>query len=310
MIRNYLGFPRGISGMRLAQRARNQAIRFGTRFFTGWDVAALEPGADGDPHVLRTDGGDVHARAVVIATGVAYRKLGVESARRPGRLRRPLRRRDDRGPRDGGRRRRRRRRRQLRRPGRGPPGPLRPLGHDHGPAARPRRDDVAVPDRRDRLQPADRGPQPRRASSTAAATAGWSGSTSRTSPPATVTAASVRGLFLLLGAEPHCDWLPDEVARDERGFVLTGRDVPKRALGRRAAAGEPRHDGARHLRGRRHPVRLDEAGRRRQRRGRVRRPARARLAGLTARIQRLTCEFNTTVDNDLGSRSTFVQPNS
>ena len=30
MIRNYLGFPRGISGMRLAQRARNQAIRFGT----------------------------------------------------------------------------------------------------------------------------------------------------------------------------------------------------------------------------------------------------------------------------------------
>ena len=36
MIRNYLGFPRGISGMRLAQRARGQALRFGTRFFTGW----------------------------------------------------------------------------------------------------------------------------------------------------------------------------------------------------------------------------------------------------------------------------------
>jgi thioredoxin reductase (NADPH) len=35
------------------------------------------------------------------------------------------------------------------------------------------------------------------------------------------------GLFLLLGAEPHCDWLPADVARDERGFVLTGRDVPK-----------------------------------------------------------------------------------
>ena len=35
MIRNYLGFPRGISGMRLAQRARNQALRFGTRFYTG-----------------------------------------------------------------------------------------------------------------------------------------------------------------------------------------------------------------------------------------------------------------------------------
>ena len=35
-----------------------------------------------------------------------------------------------------------------------------------------------------------------------------------------------RGLFLLLGAEPHCEWLPDALARDDRGFVLTGRDVP------------------------------------------------------------------------------------
>ena len=77
MIRNYLGFPRGISGMRLAQRARNQAIRFGTRFFTGWSVTALEAGQDGEPHLLRTDGGDVRARAVVVSTGVTYRKLRV-----------------------------------------------------------------------------------------------------------------------------------------------------------------------------------------------------------------------------------------
>jgi thioredoxin reductase (NADPH) len=35
------------------------------------------------------------------------------------------------------------------------------------------------------------------------------------------------GLFLLLGADPCADWLPAEVVRDERGFVLTGRDVPK-----------------------------------------------------------------------------------
>jgi thioredoxin reductase (NADPH) len=34
------------------------------------------------------------------------------------------------------------------------------------------------------------------------------------------------GLFLLIGAAPHCDWLPDDVRRDEHGFVLTGRDVP------------------------------------------------------------------------------------
>jgi thioredoxin reductase (NADPH) len=36
-----------------------------------------------------------------------------------------------------------------------------------------------------------------------------------------------RGLFLLLGAAPECQWLPPSVLRDERGFVLTGRDVPR-----------------------------------------------------------------------------------
>ena len=41
------------------------------------------------------------------------------------------------------------------------------------------------------------------------------------------TRRDCRGLFLLIGAEPYCDWLPAEVARDERGFVLTGRDVPQ-----------------------------------------------------------------------------------
>ena len=42
------------------------------------------------------------------------------------------------------------------------------------------------------------------------------------------TTRACRGLFLLLGAEPHCDWLPPSLARDERGFVLTGRDIPTR----------------------------------------------------------------------------------
>jgi len=42
-----------------------------------------------------------------------------------------------------------------------------------------------------------------------------------------VARQEVRGLFLMLGAEPHCSWLPGDVLLDERGFVLTGRDVPK-----------------------------------------------------------------------------------
>ncbi|CAB4764463.1 unannotated protein [freshwater metagenome] len=42
-----------------------------------------------------------------------------------------------------------------------------------------------------------------------------------------VERVTAQGLFLLLGAEPHCEWLPADVARDDRGFVLTGRDVPR-----------------------------------------------------------------------------------
>jgi thioredoxin reductase (NADPH) len=41
------------------------------------------------------------------------------------------------------------------------------------------------------------------------------------------TTKQVQGLFLLLGAEPRCDWLPPELARDKNSFVLTGRDVPR-----------------------------------------------------------------------------------
>ncbi|MEO8828632.1 FAD-dependent oxidoreductase [Lapillicoccus sp.] len=77
MIRNYLGFPRGISGMRLAQRARMQALRFGARFFVGLPVEELEAG---DAHtVVLKDGSRVQGRAVVVASGASYPRLGVDS---------------------------------------------------------------------------------------------------------------------------------------------------------------------------------------------------------------------------------------
>jgi thioredoxin reductase (NADPH) len=76
MIRNYLGFPRGIGGGQLAHQAWQQATLLGGEFVFTQQVTALA--TDGLLHRLTfSDGGGVAARAVILATGVAYRRLGV-----------------------------------------------------------------------------------------------------------------------------------------------------------------------------------------------------------------------------------------
>jgi thioredoxin reductase (NADPH) len=74
LIRNYLGFPRGLAGGELAQRAYQQAWLFGTRFRLTERVVALER-LDGGFAVHASDGVTVSARAVVLALGVEYRRL-------------------------------------------------------------------------------------------------------------------------------------------------------------------------------------------------------------------------------------------
>jgi thioredoxin reductase (NADPH) len=228
MIRNYLGFPRGISGMRLAQRARNQAIRFGTQFFTGWPAVRLEVGGLGEPHVVCTDGGDVRARAVVIASGVTYRKLGVEAI-------------------DG----------------------LVGSGVNYGAAMTAAREmegldvfvvgggnsagqaaihlsrfarSVTILVRRPDLTATmssyligeiEFNPRISIEGHRCVVDGGGEGRLEWIEVEDTSTGRRTRrtagGLFLLLGAVAHCDWLPTEVARDPNGFVLTGRDVPSTA---------------------------------------------------------------------------------
>jgi thioredoxin reductase (NADPH) len=75
-IENYLGFPMGISGQDLAGRALLQAEKFGANLAVA-RVAARLACADQRLSVTCADGGTVQGRAVVVATGAAYRKLTV-----------------------------------------------------------------------------------------------------------------------------------------------------------------------------------------------------------------------------------------
>jgi thioredoxin reductase (NADPH) len=77
-IRNYLGFPRGLSGSELTNRATEQAWLFGADFLLARRVEALRQ-RPGRYMLTLSDDTDVTARAVVIATGVDWRRLGVPS---------------------------------------------------------------------------------------------------------------------------------------------------------------------------------------------------------------------------------------
>ncbi len=73
-IENYLGFPDGVSGAQLTERARRQALKFGADMITTRDATAVE--VNGSARTVRfADGGSVDAHTVILATGVSYRKL-------------------------------------------------------------------------------------------------------------------------------------------------------------------------------------------------------------------------------------------
>ncbi len=75
-IENYLGFPRGISGSELARAALLQAVKFGARLVSPRSVTRLSRSPDGF-EVRLDDHDDLAARAVVIASGVQYRRLEI-----------------------------------------------------------------------------------------------------------------------------------------------------------------------------------------------------------------------------------------
>lgn len=71
---NYPGFSKGISGLNLAQELEGQAERFGAKIEYGEVIGVVD---EGETKKVTTTDGDFHARAVLIATGTDYKKMGV-----------------------------------------------------------------------------------------------------------------------------------------------------------------------------------------------------------------------------------------
>jgi thioredoxin reductase (NADPH) len=223
-IRNYLGFPRGISGSRLAEQAYEQASVFGASFVLMHRAAALTRSGDRFDITL-ADGRQIHAAVVILATGASYRRLGVPTLEAlngagvfyggPASEAHML------GGRDayiaGG-------------------------GNSAGQAAQhlaryARRVTLVV--RGDSL---DAGMshylvQEVMATSnidvrTGTTVTGGGGEghleelVLRESATGDETTVAADALFVMIGAHPHTEWLPEEIARDRHGFLFTGDDVP------------------------------------------------------------------------------------
>jgi thioredoxin reductase (NADPH) len=223
MIRNYLGFPWGISGRDLAERASRQAQQFGVYMAFTDPVASLH-GSDNQNVVVLRDGREVRSRAVVIATGVSYRQLeapgvdrlvgsgvfygaGISEARALGAINASV---------VGG-------------------------GNSAGQLA------IFLSQVGARVSLVVRGASLSKAMSAylvqeiegndrievllnsavtqASGEQSLSGLTILDSSSGVSREIESEALFVMIGAQPHTDWLEPVVARDERGFVLTGTDA-------------------------------------------------------------------------------------
>jgi len=226
-IENYLGFPNGLSGSDLSRRALTQAQRLGAEFLVTQRVTGMR--VDGPYRFVQlSDGSEIGSHAVIVASGVQYRRLDV-----PGIA------------------------------------PLEGAGVFYGAAmteaAACRDQDVYIigggnsagqgaiflaeyarsvtilirgPDltasmsqylieRIERSANIDLKPHTQ-----VSAVSGGTALESITIRDVKTNAEETRaahGLFVFIGAEPRTDWLPDTVARDERGFILTSRDLKQRS---------------------------------------------------------------------------------
>jgi thioredoxin reductase (NADPH) len=233
-IRNFLGFPAGISGGELADRAYEQAWMFGAEFVLMNGATGLSAGRDG-LQVTLAGGGRVTARAVLLATGVRYRQLdapgiaglvgagvfyGSALSEAPAVKDQEV--------------------------------FIAGAGNSAGQTAvylarsarsvtlLVRGDSLAMSMSDYLVKEIEATPRVRvRLQTEVAAARGDHRLTElvlrdrATGRDDTVPAAA---LFVMIGATPHADWLPDDVVRDQHGFILTGSNLPNEG---QAEAGQP-----------------------------------------------------------------------
>ena len=223
LIRNYLGFSRGISGRRLAQQAYQQAWVFGASFAFMQGVTNLEREDDNLFVTLSESGSRVRASAVILAMGASYRRLGIpalealngtgvfygapasEAPAMAGRDVYVL----------GGANSAGQAALDLARYARSVTLLVRAQSLE-GMAHYLVRQVEATPNLKVRLgtEITDGGGDGWLESLVLSGQGDGDGET-----------VDADGLFVMIGASPHTDWLPAEVDRDEHGFVLTGSDV-------------------------------------------------------------------------------------
>lgn len=223
LIRNYMGFPEGISGGRLAEQAYEQAWVLGARFVFMQRV--LELRREGERvSVSLSDFGDVLARAVILATGAHYRRLDVpqleamngagvfyggSAAEAPGIA-------GEEAYVLGGANSAGQAALHLARFARRVTIVVRAGSLEAGMSHYLVRELEATPNIDVRLG----------TNVVGGGGDGWLRHlTLRDIASGEEETVPAAGLFLMIGAHPHTDWLPAEVSRDQRGFILTGADV-------------------------------------------------------------------------------------
>jgi len=222
LIRNYLGFPRGISGGDLAFRAFRQSWLFGTSFLFGEATALRREGPD--LYVTLSDGTEVAGRTLIVATGVSYRRLGIPNLE------------------------------ALRGAGvfygaavteaqalQGQRVHVLGAGNSAGQAAMhlskyaskvtlvARGDSLASSMSEYLIKEIEAAENAEVLLNTQIVDGGGEGALERLvlkdSVSGRVEAVPTTALFVFIGAHPHTGWLPPDVERDKKGFVITGHDL-------------------------------------------------------------------------------------